>query len=119
MAAGPNHRILVGPLASLVWLVSALTVSAQQASIEPTSPTPVPRVVWFSGAFQPADGQPLAAVETVTLAVYADQHVLLGSKTADGLPIDLFTKGEPRWIDARFDRAARTEQPRVLLARVH
>jgi hypothetical protein len=95
-------------------------------------------VVWFSGTFHPADGPP-AAVETVTLAVYADQQsgvplwqethtvaigtegrytVLLGSKTADGLPIDLFTTGEPRWVGARFDRAAETEQPRVLLASV-
>ena len=139
MAAGPNSRILVGPLASLALLASALTVSAQQPSVTTTAVTPVPRMVWFSGTFRAADGQPPAALETVTLAVYADEQggtplwqethtvaignegrfsVLLGSKTADGLPIDLFTTGEPRWVDARFDRATGTERPRVLLASV-
>ena len=139
MAAGPRRRTLVGPLASFVWLASAFSVSAQQTSVVPTALTPVPRVVWFSGAFHPADGQPVAKIETVTLAVYADQqggtplweethtvvmgndgryNVLLGSKTADGLPLDLFTTGEPRWLGVRFDRAAETEQPRVLLASV-
>jgi hypothetical protein len=139
MAASPTGRTLVAPLASLVWLLSASSVSAQQTSVAPTVLTPVPRVVWFSGTFRPADGQPVAAVETMTLAVYADQqggtplwqethavvmgndgkyNVLLGSTTADGLPLDLFTTGEPRWLGVRVDRAAETEQPRALLASV-
>ena len=139
MAAGPRRRILVGSLSSLVWLVSALGAGAQQTQVTPTALTPVPRVVWFSGTFHPADRQPVAAVETVTLAVYADQeggtplwqethtvgigndgryNVLLGSRTADGLAADLFTTGEPRWLGVRFDRAGETEQPRVLLASV-
>ena len=32
----------------------------------------VPRLINITGVFRPADGQPPAAVETVTLAIYAD-----------------------------------------------
>ena len=99
----------------------------------------MPRLVWFSGAFRPADGQPVAAVESVTLAVYRDEqggdalwqethsvvvgaggrfNLLLGSSTTDGLPLDLFTSGEPRWLGVRFNRGAEVEQPRVQLASV-
>ena len=48
-------------------------VNAQQAPMSPTALTPVPRFVWVSGSFHPADGLPAAAVETATLAVYHDQ----------------------------------------------
>ena len=41
MAASPKPRTLVAPLASLVWLVSALSVSAQETSVAPTVLTPV------------------------------------------------------------------------------
>ena len=34
----------------------------------------VPRVITVSGVYRPADGQPPAAVETVTLSVYAEQQ---------------------------------------------
>ena len=76
--------------------------------------------MWVSGVFQPVDRQPIAPTETVTLAVYSDQDggnplfqetqsavvrqdgrydILLGSATADGLPLDLFATGEPRCGD--------------------
>ena len=45
-------------------------------SLAQSSPTvssaPVPRLINISGVFRPADGQPAAAVETVTLSIYAD-----------------------------------------------
>jgi hypothetical protein len=92
-----------------------------------------------SGVFRPADGQPIASTETVTLAVYREEDggdplwqetqnavvrqdghydVLLGSTTADGLPLDLFATGEPRWLGVRFDRSGEAEQPRVQLTSV-
>jgi len=95
--------------------------------------------MWFSGRFSPADKLPIAPVETVTLAIYREQNsdtplwqetqnvvvrddgrfdVLLGSSTADGLPLDLFATGEPRWLGVRFNRAGESEQPRVQLTSV-
>jgi hypothetical protein len=114
-------------------------LQAQQLSGGSTAPTPVPRVVWFSGAFHPADGLPIAPVETVTLAVYHEEQggdplwqeshnvvvdavgrysVLMGSASMDGVPPSLFTTGEPRWLGVRFSRAGEREQPRVPLASV-
>jgi hypothetical protein len=95
--------------------------------------------MWFSGTFHPVDGLPSAPVETITLAVYRDREsadplwqetqnvivradgrydVLLGSTTTDGLPLDLFATGEPRWLGVRFNRSGESELPRVQLASV-
>ena len=42
-------------------------------NVRPTVSSPsVPRLINISGVFQPADGQPASAVETVTLSIYAE-----------------------------------------------
>jgi hypothetical protein len=95
--------------------------------------------MWFSGAFQPADGAPTAPVESVTLSVYRDEkggrplwqetqhvvvdasgrfNVLVGSSTQDGIPADLFTQGEPRWLGVLVNRLGEREQARLPLASV-
>jgi len=72
----------------------------------------VPRLINLTGVFRPADGQPPAAVETVTLAIYADPQggapvwqetqtvtiddrgrysLLLGATTSGGIPPELFS----------------------------
>jgi hypothetical protein len=65
------------------------------------------------------DGSPLWQ-ETHNVAVNADgsYNVLLGSMTPDGLPLDLFAAGEPRWLGVRFNRTGELEQPRVQLTSV-
>jgi hypothetical protein len=125
---------------TLLVLVGATGLRAQQTPTPfATAFAPVPRLVWFSGTFQPADGQPPQSVETVTVAVYRDREggepvwqetqtvpvraggrydILLGSTTSDGMPLDLFTAGEPRWIGVRVLRGGESEQPRVHLASV-
>jgi hypothetical protein len=124
---------------ALIGLACLTGLQAQQTSVGPAALTPVPRVVWFSGSFRPADGLKLAPVETVTLAVYADEqggdalwqetqtvvvgsdgryNLLMGSASTEGLPLDLFTTGEPRWLGVRFNRSGEAEQPRVHLASV-
>jgi hypothetical protein len=45
-------------------------------------------------------------------------NALLGSAAPDGLPVDLFSSGQPRWLGVRFNRAGEAEQPRVQLASV-
>src|SRR5579864_1292120 len=98
--------------------------------------TAVPRLIWFAGVFQPADGLPPAPVEVATLSIYHEEtggtalwqetqnvpivaggrfNVLVGSSTSDGLPLDVFTAGEPRWLGIQFHRSGEPEQPRVQL----
>src|SRR3954470_20073363 len=135
MAANRSSQSLAYCLIVLFCLPSAAALLAQQ----PTSVAPVPRMVWFSGSFRPADGLPIGPVETVTLAVYRDREsadplwqqtqnvavradgrydVLLVSPPPEGLPLDLCAAGEPRWLAVRFNRSGESEQPRVQLASV-
>jgi hypothetical protein len=110
-------------------------VHAQQS--QPTAT--VPKIVRFSGSFRPANGQPAQPVESVTLSVYSDQaggtplwqetqnvavdgegkySVLMGATLNDGVPMDLLSAGEPRWMGAQFNRPGEAEQARVLMASV-
>jgi hypothetical protein len=121
----------------LLCLLAATALHAQQP---PSSTvTTVPRLVRVTSAFVPANGLPVAPVETVTLAIYAEetgstplwqetQHVavdaagrytvLLGATLPDGLPMDLFASGEARWLGRRFERSGEGEPARGLLASV-
>ena len=85
-----NRGFLIGCLVTLAWIAASTGLHAQTASAEapaaqtasgeapavqqtsqtPAVLTPVPRVIWFNGAFRPADKLPVARVETVTVAVY-------------------------------------------------
>jgi len=136
MSAASRYTTRIFGTVVLMCLAWFPTLHAQQNS---GSVTPVPRVMWFSGSFHPADGLPVAPVETVTLTVYHEEqggdplwqeshnvvvdaqgryNVLMGSTSADGLPPNLFTAGEPRWLGVRFTRAGESEQPRVVIASV-
>jgi hypothetical protein len=99
----------------------------------------VPRLIKFNSVFQPADGQPPASMEVVTLSVYAEQEggvplwqeiqtvavdatgqftVLLGASHPDGLPLEVFASGAARWISLEFARPGEVERPRVRLTSV-
>ena len=45
-------------------------------------------------------------------------NVLVGSNTPDGMPADLFTSGQPRWLGVLVDRPAEHEQARLPLVSV-
>jgi hypothetical protein len=119
----------VGVVSFLLPFCSVLG-QAQQAPIG----APVPRLVQFSGVVKDAPGRPVAGV---TFALYKDQEggtpiwletqnvpldesgrysVLLGSTKAGGLPMELFTSGEARWLGIQPE--GQPEQPRVLLLSV-
>jgi hypothetical protein len=113
---------------------------ASPASVLAQSPsTTVPRVISIGGVFTPADGQPAAAVEAVTLAIYAEPEggaplwqetqsvaigeggrysVLLGSTTADGIPEFVFATGDAQWLGLTFSRPGEVEGPRMRLTSV-
>ena len=129
------RNIRLQTIATLLCLYCAAVAHAQQP--QPTAA--VPKLVRFSGSFRPANGLPVQSVEGVTLAVYRDQtggtalwqeiqnvavdadgsySLLMGATQNEGMPLDLFSSGEPRWLGARFNRSGEVEQPRVLLVSV-
>ena len=106
------------------------------------APSPVPRLIKFSGTIDPQITQnqtqastPSRAID-VTFSLYELQEggtplwsesqkvqldeqghytVLLGSSQPEGLPLDLFTSGKAQWLGVQPQLAGAVEQPRVLL----
>jgi hypothetical protein len=116
-------------------LLSALAY-AQPASTS-ASPAVVPRLVNFSGKVvdsqvrtfsgsagvtfaiyrEQSEGSPLwVETQTVTLDTKGNYTAQLGATKTAGLPLDLFTSGEARWLGVRVNGGE--EQPRVLLLSV-
>ena len=94
----------------------------------------LPRLVKFSGTVKDTAAGPLLGI---TFALYKEQaggaalwletqnvplednghySVLLGANSAEGLPIELFTTGEARWLGVQLEHEP--ELPRVLLVSV-
>jgi hypothetical protein len=123
-----NRRVLV----CLTAVLFSLTAIAQQSST-----ANVPRQLRFGGTIKSADGTPRTGVVGVMFSLYAEQQggtalwtelqnaqldangqytVLLGSQHSDGVPAELFTANEARWLGIQVE--AEPEQPRVLLVSV-
>src|ERR1041385_5557505 len=102
-----------------------------------TSSQAMPHLIRFAGAITAADGTPRTGVVGVMLSLYSEQQggtalwtelqnvtldangqfsVLLGSQHADGVPAELFTTNEARWLGVQVE--AEAEQARVLLVSV-
>jgi len=45
-------------------------------------------------------------------------EVMLGASTSDGIPIDIFTAGAPRWLGIQMVRPGTEEEPRILMVSV-
>ncbi len=124
---------------AFILLVCVLAVSAAPARGQSPTRTSVPRLLRVTGSFRPADGQP-EPVETMTLAIYGEKTggvplwqerqtvavnsdgrftLLMGSTRPEGLPLDLFASGEPRWLAVHVERPGEGEPSRALLANVH
>jgi hypothetical protein len=122
----------------MVLAVSIGAISLAQSRQSPPSVT-VPRLINISGVFQPADGQPAARVEAITLSIYAEPEggaplwqetqsiaideagryaVLLGATSADGVPPEVFASGDAQWLGIVFARPGEVEGPRVRLTSV-
>jgi hypothetical protein len=120
----------------VILLVSSFALKAQDIASQGTA-APVPRLMRFSGTALDADGKPLSGVVGITFALYSEQtggaalwletqnvqadagghyRALLGGTKPDGLPTDMFTSGEARWLGVQISGQA--EQPRVLLLSV-
>ncbi len=108
------------------------------ASAQQTSTTAVPNLIRYSGTLKDAQGAVLSSnVVGVTFAIYKQQDggaavwqetqnvapdangqysVVLGNTTATGLPGDLFSQQEQRWLGVQVQ--GQPEQARVLLVAV-
>ena len=115
----------------------ALAQVDDQHSSQPASTATVPRLIRMQGAVRDEAGKPLSGRVGVTFALYKDQNdqelvwqenqnvqldsagrysVLLGATNESGLPLEIFSAGEARWLGVRPDGQA--EQPRILLLSV-
>ena len=131
-------RIIV--VLALCSLFFASLSSAQQTStLAATTTASVPNLIRYSGTLKDAQGATLASTTPVgvTFAIYNQEaggaavwqetqnvtpeatgqySVLLGSTTAAGLPDDLFSQQERRWLGVQVQ--GQEEQARVLLVSV-
>ena len=107
---------------------------SQNAQISSSTNVTVPRLVRFGGTAKELNGSPVTGVVGMTFALYSEQSggaplwletqnvrpdasghytVLLGATKPDGLPAELFTSEQARWVGVQVSGQA--EQPRVLL----
>ena len=98
---------------------------------------PVPRLIRFAGVAKDTESKPLTGITGITFLLYKDQEggaplwmetqnvqpdsnghysVQLGATKPDGLPTDVFTSGEARWLTMQI--SGQSEQARVLLLSV-
>ena len=100
----------------------------------------VPHFVKFNGTLKNLVGlSPQGTVISIRFVIYADStggtplwsevqnaqvdsvghfDVVLGANSSEGIPMDLFTSGEPRWLSVGPLLPGAEEQPRVLLVSV-
>ena len=116
--------------------LSAVLCCFSHAQVATTQPA-VPRLVNFSGKAMDSQRRLIAGTAGVTFAIYKDQYegaplwmetqtvqpdksgnytVQLGATRFAGLPLELFSSGEARWLGVRMNGGE--EQPRVLLLSV-
>jgi hypothetical protein len=123
----------------LPWFLLAflLATYSAEAQIASGAPLTIPHVIQFSGEIKNVNGSPRVGVVGVAFSLYGDSKstvplwqevqnvtvndqgsytVLLGSTTANGLPVDLFSNNEAHWLGVRVEEQA--EQPRTLLVAV-
>lgn len=108
-----------------------------QVDGQPTSTVTVPRLIRMQGIVLDEAGKPPSTSVGITFSVYKDEtdqtaiweetqnvqldssghySALLGVTNESGLPLEIFSAGEARWLGVRPDGQA--EQPRILLLSV-
>jgi trimeric autotransporter adhesin len=133
---------LLGTL-SLVYLAIAVsTLTFGQVAQTPVQPDPsslgVPHLVKYSGLLKDASGDLLNGTVGATFAIYSTQNggvplwtetqnvfcsqgrytVSLGSGTIAGIPTELFSSGQSRWLGVRILSPGEEESSRIFLTSV-
>ena len=126
-----------------IWLCAGLAslfcMSLMLAQQQPHAAASVlvPRLIRFGGVVKDDTGRPLTGFVGITFGLYKEQEggaalwletqntpleangrysVLLGATKSEGVPMELFTSGEARWLGVNVQ--GQSEQPRVLLVSV-
>jgi hypothetical protein len=121
----------------LLITICAVTSAQSQTTNTTTLDSVVPNLVKFSGTASDLNGKPMSGMVGINLALYKDQQggaplwletqnvssdkaghftVSLGASKTEGLPAELFTSGQARWLGVQPQ--GQPEQPRVLLMSV-
>src|SRR5271154_826653 len=116
----------------VIGFVSLVLFTIAQTSTQTVSA--LPRLVRFGGTVKDLNGNPLTGIVGITFAFYSEKTggaplwletqnatadsnghytVLLGATKPEGLPAELFTSEQARWVGVQVSGQA--EQPRVLL----
>jgi hypothetical protein len=132
-----SRTAAVSLFATLVFLIATCSLPLQGQQATATNTSVVPTVVQFSGVLTNSNGKAPSGIMGVTFSLYAEQEggpplwmetqnvqpdksghytVMLGSTKPGGLPMELFTSGEARWLGVQ--PAGEAEQSRVLLLAV-
>jgi hypothetical protein len=138
-------RILLPLTFAAIALPCALVTMAQTSNarhatpspIAASAPTAVPALVPFSGMALTQDGKPMQTEVQINFLIFKDEQggdalwmetqsaqvdpdghykVQLGAASPDGLPLELFSTGEARWLEVQI--AGEKPQARILLASV-
>lgn len=116
----------------VVIFLTSLVIAQQQSST-----AIIPHLIRLGGVLKDANNHPLGGTVGVTFSLYREQEggsplwmeaqnvradasghytILLGATKPEGLPLELFTSGEARWLAVKADREP--ERERVLLVAV-
>jgi hypothetical protein len=126
--------VVVSILSALISATLAQTAVTNSSS---ASTPQVPRLIKFSGIAKDESGKPMQGTVGITFLLYKDQQggtplwletqnveadatghytALLGSASAEGVPLSLFSSAEVHWISTQI--SGQPEQPRVALLSV-
>lgn len=129
--------VCIGVAVCLVLSALGWAQEDQQVSLASASVATVPRLIRIQGTVRDETGKPLNGTIGITFTLYQDENgqnevwqetqsvsldaaghysILLGSTNEAGLPIEIFSSGEARWLGIRPDGQA--EQPRILFLSV-
>jgi hypothetical protein len=130
-----SFQIVVG----LLLVLLSVGAYAQCAGDPAQCVSGIPHLMKFTGTLHDPSGQPRTGLAGVTFLIYGDSTggaplwqevqnvqldpqgryaVLLGSATSGGVPTNIFSNGDSRWVGVQAAFAGEQEQPRVLLVSV-
>ena len=141
--ARPGFTLLVPCLVAMFSLIASgqqfkiSEPTPMNATTSSATISAVPALVHFSGTLMDTSGKPLTGIAGLTFSLYAEQQggsplwietqsvrldangrysVELGAATSRGLPANLFTSAEARWLGIQVQ--GQPEQPRIMLLSV-
>ena len=130
-------RVLIYTVTAYLLSCALALAQGDQTSLPSASTATVPRLIRIRGTVRDETGKPLTGGIGITFSLYAGENdqtavwqesqtaqldsagrysVLLGASNEVGLPQEVFSTGDARWLGVRPDGQA--EQPRILLLSV-